>query len=618
MIKSKYLIIDIIPLIRLPSNAPDFFSYFSEKKIKRGAIVEVEFKKRKIPGYVFNLESIEKRRALLKEKKLQLKPVLKIINPSPLLTKQQLQLAFWLKNYSNISLATALSLFFPYKKMMATDLRRSNTDQRGLNKKFEIEVLSQLNENILKNKKSLIIVPQENYLEYLKQILPQANLILPQQKSFFSLLEKITSTNQETFIGNKNSIFLPWQNLDQLIVYDEGSFFYKEFFKPPYFDYRKIFLKFAEINKIKYLAISDLPSFDLLIYESTQIKKQINMNKSQQFNLGYVRGNSYNNSRQFVVIERISEKEFEDKIKEFKKIVIFVPEKTFGYRLICESCLQTLTCNICGKFLAAEENFIYCSYCLKNQNLPEICPFCKKKSSFLISHKGAKAIYKLIKTITNAELSGTNAELTENNDFDKKKNIYFLEKESKKIIKEFNQEERYILIGSLLLLNPLIENFDAFFFYNFDEFYFAQDFFVKEKFIRILNFFKNKTEKIFLVGNIINPRVEAKIKTGEIINELIKEREINSLPPFRRLVILKEGGIDLKKLQEKLFFIKERLKKENPEIEIFGPIFARPFKIRKRFFLELIIKTKPKLDFNLKKLLEGIEIEEIDCDALSY
>jgi primosomal protein N' len=52
---------------------------------------------------------------------------------------------------------------------------------------------------------------------------------LPQRKAFFSLLEKIINDNNEIFIGTKNSIFLPWQNLEKIIVYDEVRFFIKNF-----------------------------------------------------------------------------------------------------------------------------------------------------------------------------------------------------------------------------------------------------------------------------------------------------------------------------------------------------------------------------------------------------
>jgi primosomal protein N' (replication factor Y) (superfamily II helicase) len=576
---TKYFIIDIIPLVRLPSKAPDFFSYFSKKKIRPGNIVLVEFKKRKIFGYVWKVESIEKRRKFLKEEKLELKPVLKIVNPSPLIFPYQIKLAFWLKNYNNISLSTALSLFFPYKKIITLSIKDFKKT-----------------ESSAKKKKTLIIVPQESYLEFLSKKYPSANLILPQRKNFFFLLEKIINDNKETFIGTKNSIFLPWQNLEKIIVYDEGSIFYKEFFKPPYFDYRKIFLKFAEINKIKYEIEGGLPSFESIIRTQIDVGKSTLINTDKYINKD--QRSQYPRESALKNLERINEKEFENKIKEFEKTVIFVPEKIFGRKIICEFCLQALTCEVCGKFLALEENFVYCLYCLKKENLPEICPFCQKKSQFIISQKGARAVYQLLLNL--------------------KRNVYFLEKENKKIIKKFNESQNADLVGSLLLLNPLIENFPAFFFYNFSEFYHANDFFLKEKFIRILEFFKEKCQKIFLVSNIFNPQVEEKIRTGKIINDLIEERKINNLPPFKRLVILKEGSKDLKKLQEKLSLVKEKIKKENPEIEIFGPIFARPFKIKKRFFLELVLKIDPQLDFNLRKILKDIEIEEIDADAFSY
>lgn len=578
MSNNKYfLITDIIPLTKLPNKAPDFFSYFTNKNLNIGSLVEIELKNKKVIGYVFRIDRLEYRRFLIKNQKINLKPVIKIINNSPIITSNQIKLAFWLKNYSNVSLATAFSMIFPYKKLATFQIKKYNIKNNfeKNKRKFEIEFFNELNKNILKDKKTLIVVPQQNYLYFLTKTLDQVNLIYPKQKNFLNILEKIVNKNKEIFIGNKNSVFLPWENLDQLIVYEEGSIFYKDFFKPPYFNYKKIFLKFCEINKIKYIAISKLPSFDLINKKSLNIKIQTN-NK----------------------IERISEKEFENKINNFKKTVIFIPEKNFGSNIICEFCFQSLICNKCGKYLCIEENFVYCPYCLKKETMPNICPYCKNKSNFLIYHKGAKAIYGFLNSTG--------------------KKTYFLEKEDEKIIKNFNEDKEAILIGSLLLFNPLIEKIDSFFFYNFDQFYYSYDFFVKEKFIRIINFYLEKANKIFLIGKIKNTEIENQIKNGSIINYLINERKINNLPPFKRLVILKEGSTNLNGLQKKLLYIKEKIKKRNPLLDIFGPLFAKPFKIKNRFFLELVIKINDDLNFNLKNLLEDINIEELDCDALSY
>ncbi len=570
MVNKNYFIVDIIPLIRLPNNSPDTFSYFSTFPIKEGQIVEVEFKKRKIYGFVLKVFTPERKRLQLKEEKIQLKPVLKIINPQPIFLKNQFQLASWLKNYANLSFSTALTLFFPYKKLLF--IKNKALNYKNEKKNFSLEIVDKLEKINLENQKTLIITPQETYLEYLKKQFPESNLITSDsEEKFLNLLEKIISDNKDIFIGTKNAIFLPWQYLDQIVIYEEGSIFYKEFFKPPYFDYRKIFLKFAKLNKVKYIALADFPSFDLI--------------KDKKINLP-------------INFQRIHQKEFESKIAEFKKTIIFIPEKSFGKKIICENCFQALNCQNCGKALSIEENFIYCNYCLKKEIMPQVCPFCQKNSNFLISKYGAKGIYKTLTQL--------------------KRNVLFLEKESKSLIKKFNQEKEVDLVGSLSLMNPNIENCDAFFFINFEEFYFSPDFYLHEKFIRILDFFRKKTKNIFLVSQIINPEIERKIKNGEIINFLLEERKINDLPPYKRLVILKEGLKDLSELQKRLTLIKNFLKNRNSQIQIFGPIFARPFKIKNRFFLELVLKIPNSLDFNLKNILKEIEVEFIDIESYSY
>lgn len=568
----KYLIVDIIPLIRLPSKTKDCFYYFTKKNIKEGDIVQVEFNKKKVYGYVYKIESLEKKRFFLKKEKIFLKPVLKIVNSQPLFTKSQLTLAFWLKNYANISLSTSLSMFFPYKKFInykSPSILKSIKFKNNHQLLFQKEIKK---ENFI-NTKTLIIVPQDNYLNYLSKKFNINNIISSKipEKKFINLIPKIINKNKEVFLATKNGIFLPWQFLDQIIVYEEGSIFYKEFFKEPYFDYRKIFLKFAEINKIKYLAIANYPSLNLI--KNLNLKPKIKIN-----------------------FQRINFQEFEEKIKEFKKTIIFVPQKSFSQRLICQNCYSVLKCFLCENPLSLSENILYCHFCLKKYNFPEICPQCHQKTSFISIQKGAEAIYKFLSRLN--------------------RNVFFLKKDEQKTINLFKNSPEGDLIGSLYLLNPEISA-DAFFFFNFSQFYFSTDIFLKEKFLRILEFFLSKVKNIFLLSEIVNPLIETKIKNGEIFEELLKERAILKLPPYKRLIILKEGSTNLQKIQDKLTEIKNFLKNQNPQLEIIGPIFSHPFKIKKRFFLELILKIEDDLDFNLKKLLENIEVETIEIDAQS-
>ncbi len=538
-----------------------------------GSLVKVKFREKDVVGYVYNFENLAQKRRLIKETKLSLKPILGIINPSPPLTPLQLQLAFWLKNYANLSLATALSMFLPYKFFLKINLPSFSIDHSP-KKIFSLKHQANLNIQDLKNKKILIIVPQESYLKFLSNQL-QPDFIISNKisnKKISSLLTAIINDEKKIFLGTKNAIFLPWQNLDELIIYEEGSYFYKEFFKPPYFDYRKIFLKFAKLHRIKYLAIDDLPSFELI--------KNLNLKPKLKINF-----------------EKINELEFFEKLKQHKTNLIFVPEKTLSQKIMCEKCFQPLICNLCQQNLIYEANSLSCRFCLKNYNLPKNCPFCHQKTNFMIKGKSAEILFKEL-----------------NNFFS---NVYFLGNEKSTVIKNFSKLDDAILIGSFHLLNPNLRT-QAFFFFNFDKFYLNPNIFQKELFLRVLIFFQKRIEKIYLVSQIINPLIESEIKNGTIIDKLLEERKVNKLPPYQRLVILKEGGQDLNKLQQKLINLRKILEVKEPELDIIGPIFSHPFKVKKRFFLELVLKVNPGLNINLKKILADTELEEIDIDSLNY
>lgn len=561
--------------MRLPAKAPDFFSYQSKKEISKGAIVKIEFKKRKVFGYVFNSEPIFRKRWFIKKSKIELKPILQVVNLQSIISDNQVKLAFWLKNYANLSLASSLSLFFPYLNKIIE-----------INKKLE-RPYSHKKTSLKKGEKILVLVPNENYLSTVTKEIETKFKSQPlviksslSSKNFENLLKKIIIPEKNIFISNKNGIFLPWIGLDKIIVYDEGSFFYKDFFKPPYFDYRKIFLKFSEINKIPYIPWGNIPSFYSI--------NNFNLSKEKK-----------------ITFQKISTLEdFEKRINNFNKTIIFVPQKTVT-KVICQNCFSLLRCQNCDQFLSlsSEEtvdqfNF-YCPYCLKNYKNINTCDNCHNKLEIFNLTYSANNVYKYLLNLG--------------------RNVIFLDKESKKLIKLFNDSEKIDMVGSLLTLNPEIKSTDAFFFFNFDQFYHTFNLFLRERFIRILDFFYQKTKNVFLFSKIKNEFIEEKISEGKIIDYLLEERKNNKLPPFKRLIILKYGSQDILKLQEKLIktknFLLTKQNSQSEKLEIIGPVFSYPPKKRKKFFLQLILKINEDLNFNLKKFLEDIEIEEIEIDA---
>ena len=570
----NYLIADIIPLIPLPSNSPDFFSYYSDKKIKPGGIVEIDFKKKKILGYVYQVTPLFKKRKELKDILEKIKPIKKVINENSLIGSEEIKIIQWLSNYFGFSLSSAFSYFFLYKKILPY-LKFNISFQKRKGKRKEV-FLEKLEKKILENKKSLILVPEISFIEEVKKIIEKFNLSHLILKPPFDLpkienvLERLLKEKELIIISPKTLIFFPWKNLDQIIIYKEGLFFYYDSFKNINFDYRKIIKKTSEIKNFDLVIVDNLPSFETIKDHNPEIKIELPIKK---------------------ILNNLDEVLLE--LKNFQKVVIFVPQKFVGRGLVCQNCFYVYKCPFCENDLISEKK-IFCPYCLKEIKIDlNRCPQCNQENTFGFKKIGALGLSKLIED----------------------KNVFLLTKKRKKLLKKISNLDNFIIFGSLSLISGFLPNFDALFFFNFEDFYLSSDPFLREKFIRILNFFKEKTKNIFLISSLRNPKIEKELINGEIIKNLINERKILNLPPYKRIIKLIKGAKNFYNLQNEFLQIANFLKNELKE-EIIGPIFSKPFKKRKKTYLEIIIRTE-KENIDLKKFLNNLPgFEKIKIDPL--
>jgi primosomal protein N' len=572
----KSLILNIIPLKPLPFKAPDCFTYFTNFSIPEGSLVEIELRKKICLGYVDKILPLERSRAFLKETKIELKQVKKLINSKPVIFEYQKTLASWLKNYYAISLPHAYSLFFPYPKILSKFKKEREPKIEKKNKKIVwLKSLEELKQ--IKNKKILFLLPDEilifDWLQKLKEI--NENILYfhskLSQKEKVKFFEKILNQEKNWFLVSKRGIFFPYFELQSFVIINEGSFFYKEYFKPPYFDYRTIIYKLGDILSLPIYVLDEFPSFRFFIKSKEGLPK-ININ--------------------FEVLRSLSE--VENIISEFKKFVVFAPQKLISHKLICEFCWQTLKCPKDENDLWFNEKRLFCSICLKNYPLPEKCPFCSQETNFLLEKLGLQGIFSYLK--------------------DKIKVPVFIIKNEKDYASlDFDKIENFALFGSFVLLQRVLPSLDAFFFFNFNQFFYTRDIFLREKFYRLLYHFSRISQKAFLVSEKTPPSLNL-IKSGKILKELLRERRLENLPPYKRLIKLIYSLSNLKELQQRTLNIRKILEK-NSNIEINGPIFAYPEKIRKKYFLEILLKTNYK-DFNLYKILEDLPyLEKLDSEA---
>lgn len=525
---------------------------------------------------MYETKELEKSRQEIVDLLPKLKKVRKIIKEKTLIAKDEIQFAQFLANYFGFSLASVFSFFyFPAKAFLEIN---GQSYQKKAKRNSKIFYKEKLDLKILIKKRSLLIVPEISFFEEVSQILeklklPYLKFSPPWNKEKIkNLAQELGRTDKKTILIPKHLFFLPWKNIDQLIVFREGSFFYYDSFKKVNFDYRDLIFKLAQIKKIPLVLIDQFPSLQAIKFLNLEIKHPLKITVIND-------------------LEKILKT-----IQFYKKIIFFFPQKIV-YGLRCEFCFNSLKCPRCQSSLIFKEDKIFCPLCFKeikfNQNL---CPFCQQKLELGFKKLNLISFYKFLKKIYPED-------------------VYLVLKKRKKVFKNLEIKEKFFLLGSLNLVAGNLPEAEALVFFNFENFYLTSDPFLREKYLRILVFFQEKVKDIYLVSNLRNLDIETKIYQGSYFQEVIKERELLRLNPFYKIIKLIKGSSDFDKLQKYMLKISQELKTNLKTAEVIGPVLAKPFRFKKRYFLEIIIRTQ-KDEFKLQEVLKNYQFEKIKINPL--
>ena len=113
-------VIEVIPLAALPPNVPQILSYFFDRRLEKGAIVQISLNNRKVNAIVVSYAALESQKILLKKTGFQLKKLSSVVNEIPQVSAGQFQTALWLSKYYyaplGLCLKTVLPPFFLKKK----------------------------------------------------------------------------------------------------------------------------------------------------------------------------------------------------------------------------------------------------------------------------------------------------------------------------------------------------------------------------------------------------------------------------------------------------------------------------------------------------------------------
>ncbi|MFA7209192.1 MAG: primosomal protein N' [Parcubacteria group bacterium] len=664
MEKSAKIIIDIVPIARIPLSRNQSFSYLSDAEIPTGSLVSVPLFRRMAEGIVTGQRPDFERLG-----NIELKKVSKVLEEG-FLDKKQIELARFISDYYFSPLGIVLKSFIPKrvktrsKKQVISDeiIAKRNiilTDEQknAINKilKFKIqnskfllygpagsgktEIYIESIKKLKENEQALVLLPElaltpqaiERYGEYfgLDRIAVLTSKI--SKGGYYSQWQKIKSGEIKIIIGTRMAVFAPFKKLGLIVVDEEQDMSHKQWDMNPRYDARTVAEKLAELHKGKVIFGSATPSVEL--YQKT-IEGEFTLVEIPHLKIPGAPKKNYDGPEVVIVdlkkekwkknhspISRKLRSEISYALKNDLQTILFINRQGMSSFSICTGCKTVLKCPKCEKALIYDNSGVYkCTSCTYVTSITPECSKCRGIAFQNIGLGTQKIEREIASMFANTRIARMDSQTM---------------KEAgaqEKTYRDFASGKIDILIGTQMLTKgwdlpnvALVGIIDA------DNMLAIPDFSVNSRaFQNIVQVAgrSNRPQAKFrgmVILQTFNPlqelfRFAAERDFKRFFEKETKERKDLSLPPFGKLIKLVFQDYDKKKVsQEAERVFKILTENDDSRIGISEPQESFVANVRGRHRKQIIIRLKNKiLNEEVKKILLNLPAGWIiDVDPIS-
>jgi len=594
--------------IVLPSlNSPvkNIFTYSSPKKLNLGDFVKIELRKKEYRGII--IEEVKK-------PPYPCKDILEVFIAS-LLFEWQINLYKYIHEYYFANASKTMHLFIPNKilKNKTVNLKNKansnsfldnlnhtcskknqlNEEQQkifdqikanpknihllhGITGSGKTEIYLQLIEDaILQNKQVLILVPEislssqtANYFSnfFGKNLVGiyHSNLNSSEQ-----VLEWNNIKNNQTkiIIGSRSSLFLPFANLEYIIIDEEHEFAYKQDQNPRYHA-RTIAQWFHKNLKTKIILGSATPSLESY-FAATQTNKvdyhhlNIRAKKTPLPTIEIIDVKDEYKKKNFLLLSDRLQEEIDEHLQNQEQIMILHNKRGFASFIQCTDCGTVLECPNCSISLTLHhkhsQEILQCHYCDYQTPNPNTCSSCHGHN---LKNTGS-GIQKVIEQIEH--LFPKARILRADSDTTKTKHSF------NEIYQAFKNHEADILVGTQMISKGInIPNVQLAAVINADIGLHLPDFRASERSFQLLTQLAGRAGRNLKQGHVViqtlNPnhpviQAVANNKLAEFYQDELKNRKKYNYPPFNKLTKLIAAHSTKKELDKSAFQIEQELTK---------------------------------------------------------
>ena len=648
-----------VPIL-LPKIFNHPFTYETNLKLRLGDYVEVPFGKTKTIGVVW--DEFEKNT----EKKFQTKKIIKKLK-IPNLTKKMVNFINWFAEYNVIPKGMALKLSllnnsnleeFPKNELQnySINLKKkifnlTKTQKDSLKKiekksnEFRVHVVQGVTgsgktivyfhaiKKILdKSRQCLILLPEIGLISQFEKKFTEFFGFYPaiwhsgiSQKNRKIIWNGVVNNKIKIVIGARSSLFLPFSDLGLIIVDEEHDQSFKQD-EGVIYNARDMAISRAFFENFPINLVTSIPSLETF----NNIKKgKFSVSKiSERFEKASLPNYEIVNLNK-TKLEPNSwlSKEIIEKVKYHlsinDQVLFFVNRRGFAPNVFCKKCLKIFACPNCSINLVYHKTkeILLCHYCgFKSQINLE----CKdnKKCDLVFYGPGVERIAEEVK-----KRFPSQNQLIFSSDTMNKKN-------SKDILKKIVDNKIQILIGTQLISKGFhFPHLNCIVVVDIDLSSQGHDLRGTEKNLQLYHqlsgragragkpamvYFQTYNLNKNMISDITNENPEI------FLDKELQLRKINGLPPFQRFISLIVTGSNEKKTEQEAKRFKIYIEKIL-DGKVLGPVNSPIFRIRKKFRVRLLIRSKKSLNIQKKlatlisnfKFLNGIKLT-VDVDPINF
>lgn len=357
---------------------------------KIGVLVEIPFHGRRIEGIILNLK-----RKTSADLKTTLKPILNIIDTTPVVDHIHIQLAQWMSKYYLVPLGKTLfeNIVPPAKRILkkegfthivTTKYTTFNAYAVKVGKKYLIIAdfqkrlkfyLQAIQKTLAKSQSVIILVPDLKLIPYFSKYLKNSISILHAgltKTHRWLEWDRIRKDQSKIIIGSNSALFAPAKNLGLIIIDQEENETYKND-RSPRFHAVKVAENLSKLTGANLVIGSITPRLETYFQTLKKVyilKKTTDKKKEHQITI-------VNMGSQRQTLSLPLQEKIEENINKKKKIILVLNRKGEGRRFSCPDCGWLFKCPRCDLPLVPQKDINVCYRCQKTLTTPEVCPQCQ-------------------------------------------------------------------------------------------------------------------------------------------------------------------------------------------------------------------------------------------------